>query len=144
MPLTRANVTRASRIMLPAHAIVSAGIGAAWFIQDDVRTRIPALYSLRDIWPIQATGMLLLSIGILVAVAILAQRRELAAVMLLAGALAYTFLAVVIAVSVASHPGSYSAPLWPLYIAAAHLASALSLASDEYTDPDGTNRRRSR
>lgn len=141
MPLTRANITRASRVMLPAHALLSGGIGIAWLAQSDVRTRIPALYSLRHIWPIQGTGLLLVCIAALIAVGMATRNRGIAAVMLLAGAGVYLFLAVVIAVSVARHPASYSAPLWALYVAAAHLASALSLASDEFTDDAGVNRR---
>jgi hypothetical protein len=128
--------------MLPTHALISLGIGLAWVSQDDIRTRIPALYALRHIWPIQATGLLRVCIGGLVLLAMLTRRRAVAAVMLLAGAATYLLLAVAIAASVAHHPASYSAPMWPLYIAAAHLATALSLASDEYTDTEGANRQR--
>lgn len=139
----RTTVTRASRIMLPAHAAFSTALGTAWVLQADERTAIPSLYALREIWPIQATGGVLLGLGVLGVVAMLTHRRTLAATCLMAGCIGYVLLTVAILWSLPVMPtASYSAWLWPAYVASAHLATVLSLAADEYTDEYGTNRRR--
>lgn len=138
--LTRATVTAASRIMLPTHAGFSVALGGVWAWQADERTAVHSLYALRDIWPIQATGGLLFALGALGVVSLLLGRRLPAAVLLFAGAVGYAALTVAVAWSLPGSPlASYSAPLWPAYVATAHLASAISLAADEWTDTDHRN-----
>src|SRR5689334_18669953 len=141
MPLTKQTVTVASRLMLPVDAVLSLWIGAAWFFQDNVRTHVPALYAVRAVWPIEATGALIFTVGALIVVAMFTRKRVVGATMVLAGCFCYLLLSVAIAVSVWTQPASYSAPAWPLYVALAHLATALSLAADEFTDAVGVNRR---
>jgi xanthine/uracil permease len=140
MPLTPSNVTIASRVMLPAHTLLSLGIGLAWAFQSDHRTNNANLAVLRQ-WPIAATGTILVVLAASVAAGMLSRRRVLAAVALIMGGLVYLFLAGTILAAAFHHPASWSAFLWPLYVATAHFASALSLAHDEVTDAEGNHRR---
>lgn len=130
MPLTRGNVTAASRIMLPAHIIFSTWLGLAWLLQADIRTAVPALYALRNLWPIQATGVVMLAVGIAALAGVLSHQRPLAAVALGMGALTYLGLGAAIGWSSLHSGGSLSAPAWPLYVAVCHMASMVSLARD--------------
>lgn len=135
MTLTRATVTAASRIMLPVDAILSAWIGAAWALQSDARTAIPSLYALRHVWPISATGAVLVILAVAVTVGLLLHNRAITAMALGASVVAYVFLAVAISWSLAGgQVASWSAPAWPLYVAVAHFASLVSLAQYELTD----------
>lgn len=131
MRLTRATVTRASRVMLPAHVLFSAWLGAGWMLQGSARTAVPALSSLRAVWPIESTGIVLFSLGVLAALALLLHQRVLAGVCLSTGALAYLVLAGFVAWPLLHGVGSFSAPAWPLYVATAHFASMLSVVFDE-------------
>jgi hypothetical protein len=141
MPLIPSRVTIASRVMLPAHAAFSLYVGFTWVFQADIRTQVPALYALRDLWPIDATGGVILAVGALQLIGMSAHHRAVEAITLIIGCLAYLLLGAAIAASVWTQPASYSAPAWPIYVALAHLASALSLVADEWTDAQGINRR---
>ena len=134
------SVTVASRIMLPAHALFTTLLGLGWLLQDDMRTQIPALAQLRGVWPIYATGTVLLILGLLTTVAILTGRHTLAGLMLGATSLAWLIIAGLIALTATSPDASLTASVWPLYVATAHIASIASLANDETTIA-GANRR---
>lgn len=138
MPFTRKTITAASRIMLPADAVLSGWIGVAWATQSDVRTAIPSLYALRHIWPISATGTVLVILALVVTLGVIVGNRALTAMALGAGVVAYLFLSLAVTWSLAGGQlASWSAPAWPLYVAVAHFASLISLAKDELTDDKG-------
>src|SRR5690349_9660484 len=114
----RATVTRASRLMVPTHALFSSALGAIWATQASERTAVPSLYALRHVWPIQATGGVLFCIGLLGFAAMLVHKRTLAATLLMAGSIAYALLTVAVLASLqATDLASFSAPLWPAYVA---------------------------
>lgn len=138
MPLTRGNVTYASRIMLPVHIVFSSWLGLAWLAQDSTRTAVPSLYALRGVWPIQNTGIVLVVVGVIALLGVLSHRRVVAAVALGMGALAYLILTGFIAWPLLSGAGSFSSPAWPLYVALAHFASMVSLARDTPNDHRGS------
>lgn len=130
MPLSKANVTIASRLMLPTHAIFSTYLGVTWAIQDPTRTHTKALTVL-NVWPIEATGVILAAFGVALVAGLLSQRRTIAAIALAANVIVYLALAgIILAASISAH-ASWSAAAWPVYIAVAHFASMLSLANDE-------------
>lgn len=140
MTLTRPSVTAASRIMLPVEAILAAWIGVAWAVQSDARTAIPSLYALRSIWPISATGAVLVILAAAITLGMVLGNRTVTAVALGAGTVAYLFLAGAIAWSLAGgQTASWSAPALPAFGAAAHFASLVSLAKGEYTDEHQRN-----
>lgn len=133
--LTKASVTRASRIMLPVHCLFSTGLGLAWLLQDGARTAVPALSAVRSVWPIWATGAVILCVGLISVAGLLSHKRAIAATSLGMGALTFLILAVLITLPIAHDGASFSAPLWPLYVAFAHVASMVSLAMDSPETP---------
>jgi hypothetical protein len=144
VPLDRDHVTIASRIMLPAHVLLSAWVGAAWMFQGAIRTQVPALYALRHVWPLPATGFVLALGAVVVVGAMLSKHRAVAAIALGASGLMYLVLTGFVVAAFfqdAAGSPSFAAPAWTLYPAVAHLASLASLAFDELTDDSGNTRR---
>lgn len=139
--LLRATVTLATRIMLPTYALIDAGIGAIWVLQDRDRTSA-AIIALQGLgWPITGSGAVLLVLGFLCVAGMLLQSRATTAIVVGAGAAVWLALAVIYTHSVLGDPrASLSTPLLPLGWAVAHIATLASLAVEELTDDRGNHR----
>lgn len=151
MPLDRQHVTVASRVMLPVDVAFGGVLGLIWALQDPSR-RNQSLAALDRTWPVENTGWVLVAVAGVILAALLGRNRTLAMFGCAAGVVAYFVLTIIFAgpldldlqlgwPPVTVGPSvSLSAPLWPAYLAAAHLASLASLAVDEYTDRTGNHR----
>lgn len=154
VPVTRANVTSASRIMLPVYVLFSGALGLVWLLQDTNRTN-RSLTALAAHWPVPATGAVLVVLAVLILGSLLTRLRVAAAVAVAAAGMAYLVLGVIFMgplglgltlgwplLQIRNPAASLSAPFWPWFVAVAHFASVASLVAEESTDPAGINRRR--
>jgi hypothetical protein len=132
MPLDRAHVTVASRVMLPVYAVVSGYIGLCYILSPDARLRGASLAVARMLLPMPVWGLLALLLSASVVLAILTRSRSLAVGSLCMGAGAYFVWGCFYAISIWIDPSaSVVSPIWPLLASAAHIASALSLSWGE-------------
>lgn len=137
MPLTIRRVATADKIMVPAHAAFSGIVGALWIGQSPQRLASPSLSSLADLISLENAGYVLLGQGLLIGAAMLARNRDVAAAALGAGVFVYLGLGYLMADATGQPGASYSAPLWPIYVAVGHLATVMSLALDRPDDTSG-------
>lgn len=128
MPLDRANVTRASRIMLPVYVVFFAAIGLNYLLTPHVRLiASPALYATDRVMPLHAWGALFLAAAALMVVALLLRRRPLYMYALLLCAISmglFTLAAIAAPFSSQATPGGW---VWPGFVVAACFASYRSL-----------------
>lgn len=128
MQLTRDQVTTASRTMLPAYPIFAAGIGINFTIKGAELVQAGVFYEVANtIAPLRVWGVLFLIVAA-VHVAALAMRRRWAyqvGLALMVGLL--LVWAVVGLVAAIRETGSYTAALWPGFVACACIASFRSL-----------------
>lgn len=130
-PLTRPNVTAASRIMLPAYPVLMAVIGLNYLATPSARlARTPSLAYADSLLPLEGWGALFLGIAGLMVAALLLHRREW---YLYALSLTVVTQAVWAVVFLAAIPAgaSPSAWVWPAFVAVACAASWRSLARGE-------------
>lgn len=136
MPLTRATVTAASRIMLPTYPILASIIGAAYLFGAPTRTSSPAFDVAKQFMSIQSWGVVFLAMAAMLIVGYLIHSRDVTVFVLFMAASAFVMWAVFFGISVLqSHDASLVAPAWPSFAACACSASAISVAKRE-GDPD--------
>lgn len=133
MPLTRATVTRASRIMLPIYPIFSGWLGGNYLFTPRSRLVGTPVLKLADSYaPMPVWGALFLAVAVVLTFALVAERRfvyELALVTLAAMLLIWT---AVFTVAIFTIPGSSPAgPAWPLLGIAACAATIRTLDTRE-------------
>jgi hypothetical protein len=134
MPLTRATVTAASRVMLPLYPALYLGVGIAFLAQDAARTSGPAFDVAKMVMPIPAWGALFVAVAVVEIVALLAHHRAAYQLALIPGAWLAGFWAVVVLGSAVASPFvSYTSGMWVAGMAVAQAASARSLARHETT-----------
>ena len=132
MPLTRANVTAASRLTLPMYPALYFGVGLAFLLQDPTRTSGPAFDVARSIMGIHAWGLIFATVAAVETWALLSQHRRPYVLALIPGAGLAGFWAVVLFGSAIGSPFvSYTSGMWVAGMAVAQAASARSLARYE-------------
>lgn len=132
MPLTRANVTVASRLMLPTYPLLAAGVGLNYLIASDRLLEAGVFYQVADrIVPLQVWGVVFLAVAVVMTAALVSRSRfgyELA-LALMAGAMS-VWVAVGLLAAV-RNGGSYTGALWPGFVIVACIASFRSLNERE-------------
>lgn len=132
MPLTRASVTVASRIMLPAYTIAFAWIGFNYLLTPlDRLTESPALRYLDAVVGLRAIGLLLVTAGALIALALMTSRRDMARYALVVAGICMGLLLVAFLVAPFLSQTSPSAGAWPFIGLAACRASYKSVTAYE-------------
>lgn len=132
MPLTRANVTVASRVMLPAYTIFFAIIGAGLITTPFQRlSASPMLRYADTIMSVRIWGALFVACALLMLAALARQHRTMFRFALLICFFSMVLWTIVAALGVLYEPVSYSAWAWPAMIAAACMATNRSLAKGE-------------
>ena len=134
MQLDRKHVTVASRVMLPAYAVLFAGLGLNYVVTSRARlTLSPTLAYADGLLPLPAWGVLFLCVAALMVAALLTKTRMLFRYGLWLGIVCMTIWAGVFA-SAAYGPGGDASPaafLWPAFVATACYASNRSLLTGE-------------
>lgn len=129
MPLTRATVTAASRIMLPCYPALAAWIGLAYLFGDPSRTNTPSFQVARDLMPMRGWGCVFLAIAVLLLVGYALRSRDVTVFVLSMATVAYLMWAAFFVWALLTAPdASLVAPAWPLFSALACTASATSIA----------------
>lgn len=131
--LTSANVTAASRIMLPTYVVLATYLGLLYIVDPQGRVqRAPGLSLAREMMPMPAWGACFLTIAALMTFALLSRRRRFFMYALYLYAVAAVLWAgIYLGATQLSPDASYGAPAWPLFVAVACHASARSLARGE-------------
>lgn len=132
MPLTRTNVTVASRIMLPTYGLIAAGLGVVYTFDPFNRNAgNSALAFAVTIMPLFVWGCLFLAVSALMAWSMRCHNRSsmIFALYVFAGAMTLWALAFLVAVIAFGAP--LTAPQWPLFAAVCCHASAQSLLKGE-------------
>ena len=135
MPLTKATVTVASRIMLPTYVALTAVIGLVYLLDPCNRLDgIPALTAPRwvmggQMWP---WGLLFLGLSVVMLAAFNTHRREWFIFALYGCAATFLMWAIMYGISIFLDPTtSLLAPVYPLFVVRACRASAQSLLRGE-------------
>ena len=132
MPLTRANVTKASRTMLPTYVFFFAGLGANYTATPARRLKAsPALEYVSRFMPLPAWGALFLAAAALMVGALISQKRIVYRFALL---LCAWSMAVWTVANLLAGFRSDATPLgwlWPAFVVAACIASYRSLTVRE-------------
>lgn len=132
MPLTRANLTIASCVMLPLYPAFSFGVGLAFVATPRARLLTsPALRTVDHLFPLGLWGWAFLALAAWLGGALLARSRA-AVVRGLAVMVAWMLLySAVMAWSAIDGGASFSAWTWPMFVGVACFASTLSLMARE-------------
>jgi hypothetical protein len=138
MPLDRAHVTVASRVMLPTYATIFGLLGLLFLVQQPSRTAAPAfapakmLFSWLPIDAMHGWGLVFLAVATLEVVALVARNRKLYFVGLVIGAGLVMFWTVVLLAAAFQSPQvSFTSAVWVGGWIAAHIATGKSLRSGE-------------
>jgi hypothetical protein len=132
MPLTRANVTVASRLMLPTYPILSGLVGLNYLVATDRLLAAGVFYRVADqIVPLQVWGTVFLVVAAIQVIALVSRSRlgYEVGLTVMAGSM-MTWALVGLAAAVRSG-GSYTATLWPAFVVVACVASFRSLNTGE-------------
>ncbi len=133
MPLDRQNVTIASRVMLPAYALLNAAFAAAFLTDPQSRLGLtPSLDVARSFMPISAWGLMWFTIAALMVTALVVHHRGIFIGVLAANFAIWLAWGVLVEVAVSTQPNvSYLAGVLPWFVAVASFASMLSLLTRE-------------
>jgi peptidoglycan/LPS O-acetylase OafA/YrhL len=132
MPLDRANMTVASRIMLPAYVVAFSWIGLNWLITPLERlTESPGLRYLDMNFGLRALGLCLILAGLLIAVALATKRRDMARYALTLAGIGFALLLAAFLLAPFFSDTSPSAGAWPFLGLAACRASYKSVTVHE-------------
>lgn len=132
MPLTRDNVTAASRIMLPTYIAFFAIIGYGYtFGPRNTLAATPALAFADRLMPLQAWGTVFLTCSLLMAAALTLHRRTLYRWALRMCGISMAVWAIVILSATLHGDASAVAWAWAAFVTAACFASDRSLATRE-------------
>jgi uncharacterized membrane protein len=132
MPLNRATITVASRVMLPTYPILAAGVGLNYLIASDRLLDAGVFYQVADsIVPLEFWGAAFLLVAIVMVVALLTRSRlgyELSLALMAGAMLVWATVGLLAAIH---NGGSYTAALWPGFVIMACVASFMSLNERE-------------
>lgn len=132
MTLTRATVTRASRIMLPAYVVLFTLLGLNYTLTNKDRLLYsPGLAYAEQVISLRAWGLLFLTVAVLMAAALLSHRRTLYRFGLWLCIVSMTTWASILAAAAMLADASPSAWVWPGFVAVACYASHQSLLARE-------------
>ncbi|MBS45283.1 MAG: hypothetical protein CMH83_19365 [Nocardioides sp.] len=132
MPLTRATITLASRVLLPSFPALATVLGGVWILTPRPELRATPFYAgLDDLVPLDAWGVAFVAIAATQIAALLAHSRKayewtlavLAVWLLVIGAVGFWFAL--------NSNASFIAPAWHWFGALACVATALSLDARE-------------
>lgn len=131
MPLTRATITIAQRVMTVANTALAAAFGYGYVFEADALRRAPAYLSIDGLIPLEAQGVGYLGIAALLGVGLIVHNR-LVHVVGLAWLMAWTAtLGVLLVVGWLDGDVTFLAWVLPTYVAVACWASMLSLLARE-------------
>lgn len=131
MPLTRDTVTAASRIMLPTYPVFFGLTGINYVVNADRLADSPGLRFLDSVIPMPGWGLLFLAAATLMVYALLQHRRVVYRYALWLCLVASALFAGGLAFAVIFGGASFSAPLWPAFVATCCWATERSLATRE-------------
>lgn len=132
MSLTRANVTTASRVMLPTYVLLFAWLGVNYLLTPATRLHeSPALDYASAILPMRLWGGMFLAASLAMAGALVMQHRLAFRIALWVGLVCLVIWAAVFGLAAIFSTASPSAAAWPLFAAAACFASDRSLLKAE-------------
>jgi hypothetical protein len=133
MRLTRATVTAASRIMLPAYVVLNILVGVFYTLAPTDRlNRIDSLAFQRAVMPMHMWGLVFVALAVVMAGALLSHRRELMTFALFTCAVTWACWSAMYAASL--HVNAGASPISPVlagFVATACVASAVSLLHGE-------------
>jgi hypothetical protein len=133
MPLSRATITAASRIMLPTYATLFLSLGVNYLVKPPRLGDSPALTFADQLLPLQVWGAIFLTAGLLMVTALATRRRLLFEYALWLGGLTLAAWAIVFAAAAFRAHVSATAWEWPAFGVAACYASYRSLSVGEWT-----------
>lgn len=131
MPLTRATVTAASRVMLPTYVVFFAVLGLNYMTAHQIALDNPALAFANDVMPLKAWGGLFLACAAIMAIALFTRRRLLYRFALRVCGLSMVLWAGIIAAASLAGDATPAAAIWAGFVATACYASDRSLATKE-------------
>lgn len=131
MPLDRAHVTVASRVMLPTYVVFFGVLGVNYLMANDAALNAPALVFAANVMPLPAWGGLFVACSLMMTAALLMRRRVLYRFALRMCAVAMVFWAIVIAAASLQGEATPLAAVWSGFVAVACYASDRSLATRE-------------
>lgn len=131
MPLDRAHITAASRIMLPVYVVFFGVIGINFLASPQRLAASPMLRYADHIMPLRVWGAMFFTCCILMLIALAFASRDLYRFALLMCAVSMLLWTLVAILGAFVEPVSFSAWAWPGTIAAACLASNRSLVRRE-------------
>jgi hypothetical protein len=133
MPLTRATVTAASRIMLPAYVVLCLIFGVAYIFDPGNRLeQAPSITFQRAILPLWTWGAIMLTLAALMLGAFRTKSRLTFAYALCCCAITWALWGIAIAVSIFLTPNtSWLAPALPWFVSVCCIASLASLVTRE-------------
>jgi hypothetical protein len=131
MPLDRAHLTVASRIMVPAYVVFFGFVGANFMLSSFHRlVASPMLRYADQVLSIRLWGALFATCALLMLAALMLKHRDLYRFALLLCAVSMSVWTLVAIAGVFVEPISYSAWVWPALVATACFASNRSLVRD--------------
>lgn len=134
--LSRATVTAASRIMLPAYAAFFAAVGASLLFTPQRRLRQTPVFDQADhVLDLDLWGCGYLTVAAALGWALLAHHRSGYRAALAVAAVWMSLWALVALVAAFQNHATFAAWAWPAFVAAACWASLVSLASGETREP---------
>lgn len=131
MPLTRDNVTAASRIMLPAYVVLFALLGINYLFADHTAAASPALAYVDNLMALTTWGGVFLGCSVLMLVALIRHGRTLYRFALRFCAVSMAVWAGMIAAASLSGDATPFAAVWAAFVATACMASDRSLRAGE-------------
>lgn len=131
MPLTRDNVTAASRVMLPTYVLFFAAVGANYVTDAPRLQQSPSLHYANTLLPLQAWGGFFLCCAAIMAAALLSHRRTAYRFALWLCIVSMGVWSGVFALAAINSIASFTAPAWPAIVAVACYATDRSLLKGE-------------
>ena len=132
MPLTRQNVTVASRVMLPTYVAFFLGVGLSLSLTPQDRLRLTPSFAYADrVVDLRLWGVGFLAVAVFLALAMLMRSRSAYRAGLSVACLWMAVWAIVLALSAFDASASFSAWTWPAFVALACYATLRSLSEGE-------------
>ena len=132
MPLDRAHITTASRLMLPVYALFFAGVGLSLTLTPQPRLRQTPAFAYADrLLDLDWWGAGYLVVALALTLALVLRHRATYRAALAVGCVWMAGWAVLVAVSAWEGQASFAAWTWPAFVALASYATLRSLAVRE-------------